>query len=210
MEIMTICLEGSDAVQTKKDLRETMKALLTAIPPEQFAAEGEGAAKRLAGTRFWKDSRRVLLYCSMSGEIATTPLINLAFQEGREMYFPKTEGDSMRFYRINSPDGPWTTGTFGIREPEDCGNQRLFREEHAAADPFLVVTPGLAFDRSGGRMGRGRGYYDKFFAGLDAARAVYRAAAYCLACQVVSKVPTGSLDKKVSALCTAEEFLVFS
>jgi 5-formyltetrahydrofolate cyclo-ligase len=207
---MTIHLERSDVVQTKKDLRKTMKALLAAIPPEQFAAEGECAAKRLAGTRFWKDSRRVLLYCSMSGEIATAHLIDLAFREGREMYFPKTEGDNMRFYRVDSPDGPWTTGAFGIREPEDCGSQRLFRAERTADAPFLVVTPGLAFDRSGGRMGRGRGYYDKFFIGLDAARAVYRAAAYCLACQVVSEVPTGNLDKKVNALCTAEEFLVFS
>jgi 5-formyltetrahydrofolate cyclo-ligase len=197
-------------MQTKKDLRKTMKALLAALPPGQFTAEGEGAAKRLAESGLWKDSRRVLLYCSMPGEIAMPPLIERAFREGREVYFPKTEGDSMRFYRVDSPDGPWVTGAFGIREPKDCGGQRLFRAGNAAGDPFLVVTPGLAFNRSGGRMGRGRGYYDKFFAGLDAARAVYRAAGYCLACQVVREVPLESLDKKLNALCTAEEFLVFS
>ncbi|MDR2053404.1 MAG: 5-formyltetrahydrofolate cyclo-ligase [Treponema sp.] len=197
-------------MQTKNELRKIMKALLAALPPEQFTVEGGQAARRLAETGFWKDSRRVLLYCSMPGEIAMPPLINLAFREGKETYFPKTEGDLMRFYRVDSPDGPWTTGAFGIREPADCGGGRLFRVPDAAADPFLVVTPGLAFDRAGCRLGRGGGYYDKFFAGLDASCVVYRAAAYCLACQIVREVPVECTDKRINALCTAGEFLVLS
>jgi 5-formyltetrahydrofolate cyclo-ligase len=197
-------------MQTKSELRKTMKALLTAIPSGQFTAEGERAAGRLTETGVWKESGRVLLYCSMPGEISMTSLIDLAFHDGKEMYFPRTEGDRMRFYRIDSPNGPWTTGAFGIREPADCGEGRLFRVQDAVSEPFLVVTPGLAFDRSGGRMGRGGGYYDKLFAGLDVSRAVYRAAGYCLACQIVSKVPVENLDKRINALCTAEEFLVFS
>jgi 5-formyltetrahydrofolate cyclo-ligase len=196
-------------MQTKSELRKTMKTLLAALPPEQFTAEGERAAGRLAETGIWKESGRVLLYCSMPGEISMAPLINLAFRGGKEMYFPRTEGDRMRFYRVDSPDGPWATGAFGIREPADCGEGRLFRERDPAAEPFLVVTPGLAFDRAGGRMGRGGGYYDKFFAGLDASHAVYRAAGYCLACQIVREVPVESLDKRINALCTAEEFLIF-
>jgi 5-formyltetrahydrofolate cyclo-ligase len=197
-------------MQTKNELRKTMKALLAALPPEQFAAEGERAAGRLAETGVWKDSRRVLLYCSMPGEIAMAPLISLAFRGGKEMYFPKTGGGLMRFYRVDSPGGPWTTGAFGIREPADCGDERLFRAPPAAAGPFLVVTPGLAFDRAGRRLGRGGGFYDRFFAGLDASRSVYRAAGYCLACQIVPAVPVETIDKKVSALCTAGEFLVFN
>jgi 5-formyltetrahydrofolate cyclo-ligase len=193
---------------TKEELRKTMKALLTALPAGQFADEGERAARRLAGNGVWKDSRRVLLFCSMRGEISTRPLIERAFHDGKEMYFPKTESGIMRFYRIISPDGPWVAGAFGIREPAD--GSKLFRAEDAAPDVPLIVTPGLAFDRKGGRLGRGGGYYDKFFAALDASRAVYRAAAFCLACQIIREVPTESLDKKVNALCTAKEFLAFS
>lgn len=185
-----------------------MKALLAALPAGQFAVEGEQAAKRLAETGMWNNSRRVLLYCSMAGEIAMRPLIDRAFRDGREMYFPKVGGNIMRFYRVDSPEGPWAEGAFGIREPGEYGGGRLF--DAPGADPFLVVTPGLAFDRSGGRMGRGGGFYDKFFADLDSKRAVYYAAGYCLACQITQEVPVESLDKKVNALCTAEEFLVFS
>jgi 5-formyltetrahydrofolate cyclo-ligase len=195
-------------MQTKNELRKTMKALLAALPPEQFTAEGECAAKRLAETGVWKDSRRVLLYCSMPGEIAMLSLTGLAFRDGKELYFPKTVGNLMRFYRVDSPSGPWTTGAFGIREPAECGEERLFRAPDAGS--FLVVTPGLAFDRTGRRLGRGGGFYDRFFAGLDTSRAVYFAAGYCLACQIVDEVPIESTDKKLNALCTARDFLVFN
>jgi 5-formyltetrahydrofolate cyclo-ligase len=194
-------------MQGKNELRKTMKALLAALPAEQFAAEGERAAERLAGTGAWKNSRRALLYCSMPGEIAMRPLIDLAFREGKEMYFPRVEGDTMRFYRVDSPEGPWAAGAFGISEPGECGNGRLFRAQGPGA--FLVVTPGLAFDRSGSRMGRGGGFYDRFFAGLDSSDAAYYAVGYCLSCQIVREVPAESLDKRVSALCTAGEFLAF-
>jgi 5-formyltetrahydrofolate cyclo-ligase len=193
-------------MQTKNELRKNMKTALAALPADQFTAEGENAAGRLVETGIWKDSRRVLLYCSMPGEIETRPLINLAFRDGKEMYFPNTEGSLIRFYRVDSPEGPWTTGAFGIREPADCRDERLFRAPDAVP-PFLAVTPGLAFDRAGRRLGRGGGYYDRFFAGLDASRAVYRAAGYCLVCQIVSEVPAESTDKRVNALCTAGEFL---
>jgi 5-formyltetrahydrofolate cyclo-ligase len=196
-------------MQTKNELRKTMKALLAALPPDQFTTEGERAAERLAETNVWKDSRRVLLYCSMPGEIAMRPLIKAAFRDGKEMYFPRTEGPLMRFYRVDSPDGPWTTGAFGIRESADCGGERLFRAPVNVPDPFLVVTPGLAFDRAGRRLGRGGGYYDRFFAGLDASHAAYYAAGYCLGCQIVRDVPVENTDKRIGALCTAGEFLVF-
>jgi 5-formyltetrahydrofolate cyclo-ligase len=191
---------------TKNELRKTMKALLAALPPDQFAAEGGKAAERLAEAGVWKQFRRTLLYCSMPGEIATRPLINLAFRGGKEAYFPVTAGGRIRFYRADSEEGPWTEGAYGIREPAARSGERLFRPEDG---PFLVITPGLAFDRSGNRMGRGGGFYDRFFAEMDSASAVYRAAAFCLDCQILPEVPVESLDKKVDALCAAGEFLVF-
>jgi 5-formyltetrahydrofolate cyclo-ligase len=113
----------------------------------------------------------------------------------------------MSFYRVDSPDGPWITGAFGIREPADSGSERLFHASRVP-DPFLVITPGFAFDRTGSRMGRGGGYYDKFFAALDSSHAAYYAVAFCLDCQIVREVPVDLFDKKVNAVCTATEFFV--
>jgi 5-formyltetrahydrofolate cyclo-ligase len=192
----------------KQELRKTMKKWLAALPPEQFTVEGGQAAERLANTGAWQRFRKVLLYCSMPGEIAMRPLIDLAFRDGKETYFPKTEGESQRFFRIDSADGPWTVGAFGITEPADCGGDRLVRAGADDPEPVLVITPGLAFDREGRRMGRGRGYYDKFFAFLDGAS--YYSVGFCLTSQVIAEVPADNWDKKLDALCTAGGFWVFS
>jgi 5-formyltetrahydrofolate cyclo-ligase len=118
----------------------------------------------------------------------------------------------MRFYRVDSAQGgmaqsPWTTGAFGIREPADCSAGRLFRGEDG---PALVVTPGLAFDKEGRRVGRGGGYYDKFLAFMDGKGASYYTIGFCLASQVIEEVPVDSHDKRLNALCTGEGFWSFS
>jgi 5-formyltetrahydrofolate cyclo-ligase len=67
----------------------------------------------------------------------------------------------------------------------------------------------LAFDREGNRLGRGKGYYDRFFAELDAEGYRYITIGFCMETQVVPRLPRESWDKKMNALCTAAEFIVF-
>jgi 5-formyltetrahydrofolate cyclo-ligase len=71
--------------------------------------------------------------------------------------------------------------------------------------PALVFTPALAFDRQGRRLGRGKGYYDRFLAGLN--RADYYAAGLCLERQVLPRLPADVWDKPVDALCTGRGFI---
>jgi 5-formyltetrahydrofolate cyclo-ligase len=111
----------------------------------------------------------------------------------------------MRFYRIGSADGPWSIGAFDIREPLVCTEETLFRAEDG---PALIATPALAFDRSGNRMGRGRGYYDRFFASLPDDGDFFLCG-FCLTAQIVDEVPVEVFDRRVNALCTAHEYLRF-
>jgi 5-formyltetrahydrofolate cyclo-ligase len=142
----------------------------------------------------------------MADEFDTGPLLARAFAEGKEVYVPRTEGDStMRFYRIGSADGPWSIGAFDIREPLVCTEETLFRAEDG---PALIATPALAFDRNGNRMGRGRGYYDRFFASLPDDGDFFLCG-FCLTVQIVDEVPVEAFDRRVNALCTAHEYLRF-
>jgi 5-formyltetrahydrofolate cyclo-ligase len=200
-------------MQAKTELRRIMKARLAALPPERFTTEGAAAAERLAETALWARHTRVLLYSTMAGEIATAPLLERALAAGKQVFYPKTEGAAMRFFRVDPVDAPgagWAEGAFGILEPADTSGARLFRPEDG---PALIVTPGLAFDRRGNRLGRGRGYYDRFFSKLDAAGARagarYETVGFCLAPQIVEDVPLESFDKRLDALCTGEAFIIF-
>lgn len=99
------------------------------------------------------DRRTISTFAPLPGEVDLLGLIER--ETGRRWVFPKVEGDGLRFHEIREPDEQLVAGAFGIREPRD-GTALV---PSLAIDLFLC--PGLAFDPRGGRLGRGRGYYDR-------------------------------------------------
>jgi 5-formyltetrahydrofolate cyclo-ligase len=190
---------------TKKELRAIMKQKLNGLPKRQFAEEGALAARRLADTHMWDKYKRILIYLSMPDELDTSTLLDIAFAENKHVYSPKVETDtSMRFFRVTRDEGSWVTGAFDIREP--AGREEdVFKPEEGQA---LVISPGLAFDRTGRRIGRGKGFYDRFYEKLFAASPESACCALCLACQVVDEVPVDQFDRRLNAICTKDEFIM--
>jgi 5-formyltetrahydrofolate cyclo-ligase len=198
---------------SKQELRRTLRKQLAAIPPGLFQDEGKRAAEFMALYQPWQDAGTALLFLSAPGEIETAPLLDLAFRQGKRVFLPRVEGEIARFFRVESADGPWQTGAFGIREPL-VENPDLIEEfpPRSGGDgkPVVLVTPGMAFDRQGNRMGHGKGYYDRFFARLDSLGLSYLRVALCLEQQIIPQVPVESWDKKMDALCTGAGILSFS
>jgi 5-formyltetrahydrofolate cyclo-ligase len=189
---------------TKKELRKEMKQKLNALPREQFKTEGEAAARRLAGSALWKKFDRVLIYLSMPDELDTVALLDIAFREGKEVYSPKVEGEGlMRFFRVTPDSSSWVTGAFDIREPAGREEDVL----NVSAGPVLVISPGLAFDKTGNRMGRGKGFYDRFYEKLFRESPASKICALCMSLAIVNEVPTEPFDRNVNAICTKDEFV---
>jgi 5-formyltetrahydrofolate cyclo-ligase len=204
---------------TKTALRETLKARLAAVPPHQFTAAGQEAARHLSvNIPQWGAFLSVLAFASLKDEIDTLPVIEAVLNKRMRVFLPKVAGDMLTFYRIDRhisareagnaelPEG-LVPGAFGILEPAADPILALAPEDF----PVLVVTPGRAFDRLGRRLGRGKGYYDRFFAALDEGRLngppagaplPYTAIGFCLDCQLVDEVPAESYDKTMNAVLT--------
>jgi 5-formyltetrahydrofolate cyclo-ligase len=189
---------------TKKELRKIMKQTLNALPKEQFKAECVKAAARLIKTDLWKRYDRVLIYLSMPDELDTSALLDAAFSQGKQVYSPKVESDTtMRFFRVSRDESSWVSGAFDIREP--AGKETdVFKPEDGKA---LVISPGLAFDRTGNRRGRGKGFYDRFYEKLFAASPDSACCALCMSVSIVEDVPVEQFDRKVNAICTQNEFI---
>jgi 5-formyltetrahydrofolate cyclo-ligase len=201
---------------SKKALRLQIKEILAYTPKEAFLSGGSKVRGSLKAHPLWQGCNSILLFLSTKTEIDTRPLLETALDDGKELFLPRVEKPPdaeggpcgiINFYRVLSLFGPWKSGVYGIQEPAVLPGQKAFGLSPGAAvpegtPPALVITPGLAFDRKGGRLGHGGGFYDRFFAALDASALPYYALGISLDCQIMEELPHDSLDKTMNALCT--------
>jgi len=129
--------------------------------------------------------------------------------------FPRVEGNALAFYRWSSSWLPknggtpeWEPGSFGILEPSPSLPQ--FGKEIPWGTRPIVLVPGRVFDRQGGRIGRGKGYYDRFLRSLRRRLSDGRknieviAIGICFSVQVITEVPRTEQDEPIDHLITEE------
>ena len=183
---------------TKGELRAEAKRRLRALSDEERAQ----AEARLDG-RVWEvpevaGAGTLLVFADLPEEVSTDALALEGLRRGITIVYPRTEHETrtMTLHRVTSLD-QLRTGRFGIREPvpELCP-----MVEPEAIDAVLV--PGLAWDRRGGRLGRGAGYYDRLFG--HAAWRGFRCGIF-FAFQEVDQVPTEPWDVPLQAVVTDRE-----
>ena len=194
----------------KAKLRKTIKTRLNAITRKEFNAAGIAAARQLLCLPRLNEARSVLVFLSMNDEIDTFPVMEAILKTGKALFIPEIEGEMLVFYRIDQNDLKYCHASAKniyngssirkpVKNPAFCLNPEDF--------PVLVLTPGLAFDHNFNRLGRGKGFYDRFFAALDQKDRSYTALGFCMDCQLIDKVPTDSLDKKVDGLFTEKRII---
>lgn len=171
----------------KAELRKKMRQLNRSLSPEERARLSEELWHRVEESEAFRRARCVAFFCSLPDEPDTTPAL-ARWRSSKRLLVPRVEGEVMHFYDY-APER-MAAGSFGITEPE-------------AADPVdpaeidLILVPGVAFTRSGDRMGRGKGFYDKY---LPALRPDAVKIGICYPHQFVEFLPTEPHDVAVSIL----------
>ncbi|MBE6266674.1 MAG: 5-formyltetrahydrofolate cyclo-ligase [Prevotella ruminicola] len=133
----------------------------------------------------------IVAYYSLPDEVDTHDFIDWLIAEGKTVYLPKVISDEdMVLCRYTGAES-LCEGAFGIMEP--VGEELLADE---AID--VVLVPGMAFDGEGNRLGRGKGYYDRFLKSLTTPRP--KLIGVCFDFQKVDMVPTEPTDVKVDVV----------
>ncbi len=141
------------------------------------------------------------LYNSIRGEVGTERIREAYLAAGATLYYPRVAGKgALAFYPHWNGD-EWEKGPYGIFEPS-----RLRGRLPRTGGFDLVLVPGVAFDRKGGRLGHGFGYYDRFLGGLAESVSLVGLA---YSHQVVREVPVDEWDVFVHALVTEEGVIRF-
>ena len=170
----------------KKSLRRFIKAqkdLYSSLKDEQSAS----IIKKLEADEDFLRAQTVLLYYSLPDEVDTHAFVSRYYLKKR-LLLPVVKGETLE---LKVFQGELHEGTFGIQEPEG--------ETFEAFDQIeLVVVPGMAFDKEGKRLGRGKGFYDRLLPRLTHAKKI----GICFPYQLVDDVPTTPQDIPMDKVIT--------
>lgn len=173
----------------KRRLRKELRQELALLSPAERKLESEAVLKKLVSHPRFKKAKSILSYIALESEVETGPVIEAARADGKRVYAPLIDQKrgGIQMIEIEGLEG-LRPGSYGILEPA--------YDPKRIGDPKdleLALIPGLGFDREGGRLGRGKGYFDRF---LKSAQQAYKIA-LAFRCQVVDRIPRGPMDETV-------------
>lgn len=154
----------------------------------------------------YKNATMILGFMPMNDEVDIVPLMKQALKDKKKVAVPKMakSGNDMDFYLIDDFDGDFTSDNkYNIREPSE--NCTKLSPDQIPSDA-LIFVPGLVFNLEGARLGRGKGYYDKYLSRvLDCDKRIV--CGVCFTICVTKAVPIEKNDVRVNYLLNEYGFI---
>lgn len=171
----------------KKSLRQEIRLRKKSRSREEMDVESRLIMQKLAEHPLFRRAKTVMLYASLPDEVQTLSFIE-EWKRIKRIVLPTVVGDDIVPVEMTA-DGGMREGDFHILEPVSKPYEGHFD---------LIVVPGMAFDAEGNRLGRGKGYYDRFLAKHPDVPTI----GICYGFQMVEKIPSEPHDRLVSEVIT--------
>ena len=175
-------------VEEKSLLRQYIRTQKKEYTAVQLAVMSTEITNRVLALASWQEAGTLLLYYPLADEVDIRPLIKEAYESGKKVLLPVVKGEELEL-RLYQGESSLREGAFGIMEPAGP----LFPEENYS-EIQLAIIPGMAFDRVGHRLGRGKGYYDRLLPKLPSTELK----GICFPFQLVDHVPADIHDIAVN------------
>ena len=174
----------------KRALRRAVRGEIAKLSPEERNSFSALIFDRIEHLPEVAEASVIALFASLPDEPQTAEFIE-RLSLSKRVVLPRIEGDEMEFYNISEG---LCEGAFGIMEP-------IATTPIAPSAIDVMIVPGVAFTHEGARLGRGKGFYDKYLSHKD-----FRAytIGVCYPCQIVDNIPTEKHDKTLDRVESGE------
>lgn len=193
----------------KRELRKSMLSLRGSLSSQHRKEWSSRIIDHFLAWETYSQSKVIAMYLPFGDEADISPLVEHAHLAGKTVVIPKVYKvvKRMEFYQFTGW-GNLMAGPYGIREPDPLRAPLVM-----SRDLELIITPGVAFDRRGGRLGYGGGYYDRYFARMESESerdgALPPRVGVGFDMQIVERVPTDQFDFLLTHLVTENGIVSF-
>ncbi len=168
--------------------------------PNERAAESRSLSRRIL-ENLPEGTLTICAYWPMPSEADIAPLIKTLLEKGHHVFIPRFTKTAFEFRKIATLEDLFP-GKFGLLEPLPS------QPALDLTNVDVVLLPAVGFDRTGNRLGRGNGGYDRWIEELRKKNPQATVWGVALEHQLTDSVPTEPHDQKVDALMTGREMIV--
>ena len=176
---------------TKSELRRAIRAKLDGLSPGALEEKSARICAEIVAREEWRNAKTVCLFESHTHE----PHIDSLWENaaGKTICYPRVEGDKLVWLRVEKISD-LKPSRWNLREPE-FSSEKIVPLENID----LLLVPGVAFSKTGGRLGRGGGFYDRLLA--DEKLRAFKIGV-CFSEQLVDELPREAHDREVDRVIT--------
>jgi 5-formyltetrahydrofolate cyclo-ligase len=190
-----------EAKALKEQIRKDMAKVINGFTEKQRLAKTSSIENKLFDFANFMEARIVLLYVEGENEVRTLNILKRSLAVNKILVLPAFEIERFKtsIYKIDHLVKDLQPGPRGVAQPNPARCKQV-----PVQKIDIAIIPGLAFDEKGGRIGSGRGYYDRLIPELPATT---RKVALAFEEQVVPQVPSESHDKHVDIIITDKRII---
>lgn len=185
--------------EQKKNLRNEIQSRLQQLEEETIKIKSRNIQQTLMKLPLWKRAGMLMTFYPMAHEVDTRPLMKTALLDAKLTALPRINSTGMNFHILppntldSSIEDFLERHPYGFLQPKE--DLPLIRPSSHLIS--IIIVPGLGFDRTGNRLGRGKGFYDAYLAEYGQ---FVHSIGVCFDEQLQIEIPISEQDKKIRAL----------
>lgn len=186
-------MNSSQTAALKFLMRLEIRYLLSRMDAKSRSRKSKKIESRLIRSRFFQKTGRIFAYMATREEVQTRNLLQKALKFQKQIFLPAVVSKNrMQFYAVKNLNSDLKLGVHDILEPKQ--KRRVFKPQKGD----LLLVPGLGFDSSKNRLGRGAGFYDRYLSKTNALKIglAFREQ------KVSGEIPSEAHDQKIDILIT--------